>query len=267
MTINLLTELAKLLKSIRRLKPEVHVDNQKPHLHGYHNRGSLEERNRIHINHKIIERVENSHVESSEYYESVFLLLATLAHEYSHWLKTQISPEEDTPTALGYSHARGAAEEGQGESGFAAEIAIFNGFIQCNLSHTGGYRDFRLIDRYNVAHHLPIPRIKEYWKREYFEPFVLDDPVYKPVAVLPTKGEIPEIAKVTTAESLLIRSIPPCQCSPYLVLSEMNASAIRAQRPQFNVSAFTKKLDRLDERSAAIELKMVSAYLRSRRIH
>ena len=185
-----------------------------------------------------------------------------MAHEYSHWMRTQLSDDE-TPPELGYSHARGKAKEGQGESGFAAEIAIFNGFIQANpSSHGGGYRDFRLVDRYNVAHHLPRDQIERYWTRERFQPLVLNNPIYTAVGSIPTTVESSieqaRAAKLTTAESVLRPTIPPCPCAPFLILPEMQMSAISAEMPNLDLMKFDREFVKLEEETADINLKMVT---------
>jgi hypothetical protein len=94
------------LKSILTKDPDIHIDNLKPNLHGYHVSGVIPERNKIHVNQEIIHGIEQAKEHSEGYYTYVFMLLATLAHEYAHWLRTPITPDEETSAAVAYSHAR-----------------------------------------------------------------------------------------------------------------------------------------------------------------
>ena len=235
------------------------VDDVKPDLHGHHMRGVVAERNKIHINRKIIDGLEKAAEDSETSYNFIFLLLATLVHEYGHWLRTQMAPDEDTPDALGYPHARGGAPEGHGESGYVAEIAIFNGFVQCDRSPSGAYNNFRIVDRWNVGHYLPIPTIEEYWKRERFEPMALDNPITS--ADLQMYSEVSEfdvVAKRTVAETLRQSLIPPCPCAPFLLLSEMRVSAVAEQMPKFDILRYTATFQQLDEDGVRLQKKLVS---------
>lgn len=160
-----------------------------------------------------------------------------MAHEYGHWIRTQVAPEEETPSKLGYAHARGLAKDGEGESGYVAEIAIFGGFVQCNRTFSGSYSNFRIIDKGNVAHRLPIATIKLYWERERFEPLILNNPIIIPPEYKPYTGSS-GTAKVTTAETVHQQPTPACPCVVFLVLAEMEASAIADQMPALEVEAF-----------------------------
>jgi hypothetical protein len=197
---------------------------------------------------KLIETLEEATMDSPQYYELIILLVATLAHEYSHWLRTQILPDDATPPAVAYAHARGDAPEGEGESGFVAEIAIFGGVTQCNTTSTGSYTNFRIVDRFNVAHHLPLDLIEKYWRRGRFEPFVLNNPIL-PVTV-PTSGDD---SGGVRAES----PIPPSPCDPNVVIAEMQHPA----PSELDVENFANRLDQLDEEQASLDIKMVITHL------
>jgi len=247
-----------ILKPVLAKIPEIHIDNLKPNLHGHHLRGLISEQNKIHINQKIIDSVENAEEGSEAYYTYVFLLLATLAHEYAHWLRTQIAPDEETPAAVGYPHARGGAPEGQGESGYVAEISIFNGFIQCDRSPSGAYQNFRMVDRWNVNHHIPIAAIRMYWARAQFEPLTLDNPISQTDQNTYTEvSQLSVTAKQTVRESLRQQIVPPCPCAPFVISPEIQVSDIIDQKPQFDVGNYQTSFEELDIQQVRLRKKQV----------
>jgi hypothetical protein len=233
-------------------KPEIHLTDKKENVHGFHLRGVPSERNRIYINAHIVDAIEAEDVDTSRWFELIFLLLATLAHEYGHWVNTLLSPDEDTPEKLGYPHARGGALQGRGESGYVSEIAIFGGFTQCSSTGTGRYYNFRITDKNNVSYRLPIDVIKESWAHEIFLPFTLDS-----LIELPGKHSLedsllfgPGSAKKSKVGETLVPSnpeIPLCPCAHYLFLAEMHRDVISARKPVFpNGKLFASACGRLD---------------------
>ena len=250
----------RILKSLLSRQPHFHIDGTKPGLHGYHSRGT--EPNIIHINERTIQGIEGSRDKDQRHWDYIFLLLATVAHEYAHWMRTQLYSVDDTPPTLGYAHARGAAAADDGESGFAAEIALFNGFVQCNNSFTADYCDFRIVDRWNVSHYFPIEIIRQYWNRERFEPLILDNPIL-PIHAFPMNEGLDEgsgtTAKVTKPESTIRQNIPQCPCAPFLVVAGEQLAALVGQRPSLDVDGFEKTCSRLEEESAFLRLKQVKS--------
>ena len=156
---------------------------------------------------------------------------------------------------MAYAHARGDADQGEGESGFVAEIAIFGGSIQCNTTSTGSYTNFRIVDRFNVAHHLPLDLIETYyWRRGRFEPFVLNNPI------LPVTVPTPAIDGASDDDSGGVKAespIPPSPCDPNVVIAEMQHSALS----ELDVENFADRLHQLDEEQASLDIKMVITHL------
>jgi hypothetical protein len=144
------------------------------HLHGFHLRENIAEQNKIFISSDLIDALESQFRHTTERWCFIFLLLATLAHEYGHWLRLLVFGTDDTPPQLGYDQARIGAKDGEGESGYVAEIALFNGFVQAERNGNGDYQDFRIIDRWSIPHEIPIKLVQEYWEKERFEPFEFD---------------------------------------------------------------------------------------------
>jgi hypothetical protein len=239
--------------------PEIHVTAENPSLLGFHRRYVESERNRIYINAKIIEGIENNTEESPGGLTFIFLLLATLAHEYGHWVRTLLAPEDDTPETLGYIHARGHAKEGQGESGYVAELALFGGFIQCDCFWNESFQNFRLVDKCNVAHHLPIATIENYWNREQFEPFVLDDPVFNREAFYAAVAGAEEnlSAKGTSGGASRRPVIPLCPCTPYVVFADKKATGIASKKPTIDIESSESHLNQFDIELVKLRKKQV----------
>jgi hypothetical protein len=227
---------AQILREVLQKLPQIHITPEKPHFHGYHIREDSKDQNKIFISSHLLNAVE-SHLQqkSDHFWKLLFLLLATLAHEYGHWLRTAVFGTDNTPLKLSYPHALAGAKDGEGESGFVAEIALFNGFVQAEREANGSYTGLRIVDKMNISHRIPTRLVQQYWDREQFQPFILDDPVYPkdPLYTMTESLRSSETdAKRTGRESLIQEVVPLCPCAPFLVLAEMRVEVLLGKRPQ-----------------------------------
>lgn len=255
----LLTTSVVTLKDVLRKIPEIHIIPDKSQFHGYHLRQDTKDQNKVFLNSNLLSAVERYLDDGTEKsWSLIFLLLATLAHEYGHWLRTLVFGIENTPSQLGYSHARAGAKEGEGESGFVAEIALFNCFVRAERDPNGQYYGFRIVDQWNIAHRIPTKLVQRYWENEHFEPFQLHDPIYPKDPAYEAASKNQHDAKGTQAESLLQQNVPLCPCVPFVVLSEMKVDVLLSKHPRKpNAGAFGKDSVEISEEETRLKRTQV----------
>jgi hypothetical protein len=149
---------------------------RKVDLIGVHFRNA-DDANKIYLSRRLIDGISGTPRREDRWWKYLFLLLATIAHEYGHWVRTSIfGVDDETPRNLCYENARFYAKEDEGECGYVAEVAIFGGFVFTPTNNQGAIRDFYLVDETN-ADELPVGQIKEFWNREYFDKLNLLTPL------------------------------------------------------------------------------------------
>jgi hypothetical protein len=74
------------------LKLAIKTSSLSPHFHGYHIRADISEQNKIFLSSNLLNALEGHLEQTTEKtWCFIFLLLATLAQEYWHWLRTMQS--------------------------------------------------------------------------------------------------------------------------------------------------------------------------------